>query len=114
MGFLLVAIGGALGSFSRYQLGSYITKKYQRKFPVGTFFINLTGAFLLGVLSSITMSKGAELFFFDGFLAAYTTFSTFMAESVQLIENGFRVKSILYIFTSILFGVMAYIVGVAI
>ena len=111
MEFLLVAIGGAFGSLSRYKLGLFIAKKYSKSFPLGTFLINLTGAFALGILNGLSLSKSGQLLFMDGFLAAYTTFSTYLFETFQLFEEGERRTSVGYLSLSILLGVLCYFLG---
>ncbi|MCX7951401.1 MAG: fluoride efflux transporter CrcB, partial [Clostridiales bacterium] len=77
MQYLLVGIGGALGSLVRYNLGKIISSKFKNIFPVSIFIINITGAMLLGLVSSIGVKNNLYLLLADGFLGAYTTFSTF-------------------------------------
>lgn len=114
MKLLLVAIGGALGSYARYALGKKIAEKTMGRFPAGTFIINITGAVLLGVVSSINTDVYAYALIGDGFLGAYTTFSTFMYEGVNLIQNNEKRNACIYITVSFVLGVLGYIAGVAI
>jgi len=88
MELLLVGIGGSLGSLVRYILGKRIAEKYSTTFPVGTFIINISGAFLLGIVSALEPGRSASLLIADGFLGAYTTFSTFMYEGFNLFEEN--------------------------
>ena len=57
MDLVFVGIGGALGSLARYRLGKVITEKSNSTFPIGTFIINITGAILLGLLSSLDTGR---------------------------------------------------------
>lgn len=111
MEYLFVGIGGIFGSISRYVLGKYISSKSGTSFPKGTFVINLTGAFLLGVLVSFNTSKNIYLLLGDGFLGAYTTFSTFIYEGMNLINEDDRINVVIYILCSIIFGVGLFVTG---
>lgn len=114
MKLLLVALGGCLGSITRYALGKKITEKTMGKFPAGTFIINITGAILLGIVSSVNTDVYCYALFGDGFLGAYTTFSTFMYEGVNLFQNSEKRNACIYIILSFILGVLGYIAGVAI
>lgn len=111
MNYILLAIGGALGSITRFKLGELIGRKNTTRFPLGTFFINITGAFLLGIVSTLVSNKQILLLLADGFLGAYTTFSTFMYEGFNLIENRKLLNATIYIFSSLILGVLGYLLG---
>lgn len=111
MSYILVGIGGAFGSLTRYSLGKLISKKTNNKFPFGTFVINITGAFLLGVVSSILANTNWYLLLAEGFLGAYTTFSTFMYEGFNLFKNNERLNAFTYICTSLILGVLSFMLG---
>lgn len=116
MNWVLVGLGGALGSLTRYRLGKWIADRFGTSavvFPLGTFIINITGAILLGVLSSMDMNNNLYLLFGDGFLGAYTTFSTFMYEGFNLFQNKKRLNAILYIAATLALGVIGYLIGYA-
>jgi CrcB protein len=88
--FGLVAIGGAFGSVVRYVASGYLTRG---DFPWGTFFVNLTGSFLLALLFFLAMGRGfitSELraLVFVGVFGGYTTMSTFSLETVSLLTEG--------------------------
>ncbi|MFL0250079.1 fluoride efflux transporter CrcB [Clostridium neuense] len=111
MEYILIGIGGAFGSLTRYKLGSIISKKTKSKFPLGTFIINITGAFLLGVLTSSGISKNMSLLLADGFMGAYTTFSTFMYEGFNLFQGRKKLNAFTYIFLSLILGVVGFYLG---
>lgn len=88
-----IAVAGALGALARYGLDGLISRRAPTSFPWGTFAINITGSFLLGLLFVVT----TERFRPDpwlrsavtiGFLGAYTTFSTLSLETYRLAEDG--------------------------
>lgn len=110
MNFILVGVGGALGSIARYSLGKVISEKSKSWFPLGTFVINITGALLLGVLSS-RGSSDMYLLLGDGFLGAYTTFSTFMYEGFNLFQDNKKLNAIIYILISLIFGIIGFSLG---
>ncbi|MDD2483649.1 MAG: fluoride efflux transporter CrcB [Eubacteriales bacterium] len=111
MNFLLVGLGGILGGISRYQLGKMISESVRTTFPVATFFINLCGAFLLGSLMAKTSGGSLYLLLGDGFLGAFTTFSTYMYESFSLFRENEKRNAIIYIVCSLLLGIVAYTFG---
>jgi CrcB protein len=111
MEYILVGVGGVFGSITRYLLGKYLSEKKDMIFPIGTFVINITGAILLGLVATFQSNRNLYLLFGDGFLGAYTTFSTFMYEGFSLIQDRERVNALLYITLSIILGVIGFILG---
>jgi len=111
MDLVFVGIGGALGSLARYKLGKVITEKSNTMLPIGTFIINITGAILLGLASSLVVSKNMYLLLGDGFLGAYTTFSTFMYEGFNLFQENEKMNAFTYVLGSLLLGVIGYVSG---
>ncbi|WMJ86396.1 fluoride efflux transporter CrcB [Anaerocolumna sp. MB42-C2] len=111
MELIFVGLGGALGSLTRYQAGKIISGKYSIAFPIGTFMINITGAILLGIISSMDAGKNIYLLFGDGFLGAYTTFSTFMYEGFQLFQKNKKLNAFTYIISSLVLGILGYGIG---
>jgi len=90
--FVLLLVGGALGSLSRY-LVSGITHKYiSGTFPWGTLMVNATGALIIGICWGLfelkDISPQTRIFVFIGFLGGYTTFSTFALETMNLVRDG--------------------------
>jgi fluoride exporter len=111
MGYLLVCIGGTFGSITRYSVGRKIIKHTKTIFPLATFFINISGAFLLGVLSSFTIGGNLYMLLTDGFLGAFTTFSTFMYEGFNLWQQNERLNAVTYITISIFLGILGFALG---
>lgn len=111
MDLVFVGIGGALGSLARFKLGKAISEKSKTTFPIGTFIINITGAILLGVVSSLDVSRNMYLLLGDGFLGAYTTFSTFMYEGFNLFQENEKMNAFTYVLGSLFLGLIGYVSG---
>ena len=114
---LVIALGGALGALSRYGLGVWISNKWIQGFPLHTFLINVSGAFLLGFLNilfieRLTVSPLWRLGIGVGFLGAFTTFSTFGFEVISLLEGGSFFTAGLYTSLSIIVGFTGVALGV--
>ncbi len=90
MTFVLLAIGGVLGALCRFHGARLIQARTQSNFPLGTFLINLTGSFVLGLGGAWVarhpgdVGTALALFLGTGFCGAYTTFSSFGFETIQL------------------------------
>ena len=110
--FLLVAAGGFLGAICRFGLNNFIQAKHQQPFPVGTLTVNVTGSFLLGMLFGYNQLP-QEVFFLlgSGFLGAYTTFSTFELEAVELLQRKQALLALLYLTVSVVLGLMLAYLG---
>ena len=114
---LVLALGGALGTLSRYGLGVWISGKWNQGFPLHTFLINISGAFLLGfinilLLERYTISPLWRLGIGVGFLGAFTTFSTFGFEVISLLEGGSFYTACLYTLLSVVVGFSGVALGV--
>jgi len=83
-----VALLGAAGAWARFYVGAAVAARWPSAFPLGTFTVNLTGGFLLGVLTGASITGDAMLMVGTGMLGAYTTFSTWMVEAQRLGEDG--------------------------
>lgn len=102
-----VALGGALGALMRYGVVAYLFPVLPNRFPIGTLTANVIGSCLIGVFYVVIMQKqwlGPEWRFFiiTGLLGAFTTFSTFSLESVQLWQYGHMALALGYIVLSLL------------
>lgn len=111
MEFLLVGVGGALGSLTRYGLGRLVACRYQKGFPLGTFLINISGALLLGVVYGLKLDTAGYNLLSYGFLGAYTTFSTFMAEGWMLFQGRKYLNLSTYIAGSLIAGIAGFVAG---
>jgi fluoride exporter len=116
--FLLVFAGGAAGSVLRWWTGVALGHRYQGRFPLATFLINVSGAFLIGALSTLFSiewyhrhESDLTALIMTGFLGGYTTFSSYQMETVTLHnEQAYRTAS-LYWFGSVVAGLAAAALG---
>jgi len=93
--YLVVAIGGALGSVGRFWLSGAIAQKFGETFPAGTLVVNITGCFVIGIFAALTGPEGRiwasptfRQFFMIGVLGGYTTFSSFSLQTLALARDG--------------------------
>jgi fluoride exporter len=112
--YLLVGFGGVLGSLARFSIGQILGKRTGSYLPLGTFAVNISGALLLGIFISSGCSHNAALFFAEGFLGAFTTFSTFMFESFTLIKNNKKRNAWVYMAASLGLGLAGFTLGIGI
>jgi fluoride exporter len=114
----LAATGGAIGASLRWWLGGLMAERFGATFPWHTLVVNVSGAFLLGVLMALSAERGIvgpnwRLFIGVGILGGYTTFSTLSYESVKLLEQGLVVQGLGNIFGSGVAGLVAVVAGLA-
>ena len=90
LAFLLLLAAGALGAGSRYVVDTLVQRVWMRTFPVGILLVNVTGSFLLGLLTGAALALDDSLVAIVGvgFLGAYTTFSTVSVETMLFAERG--------------------------
>src|ERR1700744_2560121 len=110
--YLLIAIGGALGSIARYVVGSTVANRMGTRFPYGTFVINLTACLIIGFFLAFAgrraeMNPAWRFLIPIGFVGAYSTFSTFEWETFVSMQTGAYLVAVLYVVLSILFGLLA-------
>jgi CrcB protein len=101
---------------ARYALGGWIMAKYGGRFPLGTFVINISGSFLIGVLMTLFTERMQphphwRLFLVVGVLGGYTTFSSFEYEIFQSVRDGARWMGMLYMTASVLLGYLGVWLG---
>ena len=115
-----MAVGGAgcLGAMLRYFVATVCARFFGTAFPIGTFIINIGGSFFLGWFLSLVgdrmpVSDTTRLAIAVGFTGAFTTFSTLMYESSSLLEDGAGMKAMLNLVGSLLVGLMAERLGMA-
>jgi fluoride exporter len=107
--YLVVLAGAGLGGLARYVAATWIMVKYGGRFPLGTFLINITGCFLIGVLMTLLTERlhphpNWRLFLVVGVLGGYTTFSSFEYETYQAVRDGARWMGMLYMTGSVVLG----------
>lgn len=111
-----VCLGGFFGAMARYYLSNQISQRFNRliSFPLATFFVNLIGCFLIGIVLNFDFTQNVYLLIVIGFLGAFTTFSTFAVEVVQLLETKQYTVALIYIVSSGVFGISCTIFGLII
>jgi CrcB protein len=113
--FVLIAVGGAAGSLLRYIIGGAVQRMSAAGFPIGTMFVNVSGCFLIGILlrQFLNMQVSPELraFLIVGFCGGFTTFSTFSAETLGLIEGGEYGRATSYVILSVVLCLAATFMG---
>jgi len=117
--FILIGLGGFLGANARYLLGGWVADRLGPGFPYGTFVINATGSFAIGLFMALVTDRfsappGLRLFFAIGFVGAYTTFSTFTYESVALLEARAYAAAAANLIGSVAIGLLAVVLGAAV
>lgn len=115
--FLLISLGAVLGANLRYWTGGWAAEKFGADLPYGTLIVNLSGSLLLGFFMAVVTERFVadprwRLFFAIGFLGAYTTFSTYTYESVNMILKGQAWLGALNLFGSVVLGVAAVVIGI--
>jgi CrcB protein len=115
--YLIIGVGGFVGANARYVIGGWVHQRWGASFPYGTFFINISGSFLLGLFATLAVryawSDHWRLLIAVGFIGAYTTFSTFEYETLQLVAEGRRYHAAaLNLLGSLLVGFVAAYLGV--
>ena len=114
---LAVAAGGATGSVARYVLGTLLMR-VSSGFPVSTLLINVAGSFLIGLLARLfdapDQNQVLRAALTVGICGGFTTFSTFSAETVTLLQQGKAGRAALYVTVSLVLGVLATFAGLAV
>jgi CrcB protein len=112
-----VGAGGLIGAPARFVVDQLVNSRTRGVFPWGTYVINATGAFILGLISGLVLYQGLghlpSALIGTGFCGAYTTFSTFSWETVRLIEEGTPSAAIWNIAGSLVAGLLAAAAGMA-
>jgi CrcB protein len=124
---VILAVGGALGTNARYWLAAWLNEASWRpqgtwlsSFPLGTFVINVTGSFVLGVVGIVFLERLPPehrdwfLFLGTGLCGGYTTFSTFEWETLQLLRNGSWMLATVNVVGSVAVGFLGVVLGAAV
>lgn len=117
--YILIALGGALGTVGRYWLSGVVDQTIGETFPWGTLIVNVTGCFVIGFFAAITGPDGrifvgsnARQFVMIGICGGYTTFSSFSLQTLNLMNNGEWFRAGSYIGLSVLFCLIGVWAGV--
>lgn len=107
---LLVFIGGGIGAIFRYLISLLLNKHF---IPWGTFFVNVLGCFMFGVLVGLVLQAQYKLLLLTGFCGGFTTFSTFASESAHLFTGTKHdfIKGVFYLTSTVIVGTIALFVG---
>jgi CrcB protein len=116
---LLVGLGGGIGSIARYLCQKWFNENYPHPFPWGTFAVNLTGCFLIGIIyatseKTAVLSPQTRLILITGICGGFTTFSSFAFENMNLLRTGDIVYFLSYTIASVVLGIAAVFGGIAI
>jgi fluoride exporter len=95
LSYLLIGIGGAIGSVVRFWVSGLIATRFGQTFPLGTVVVNVTGSFVIGLFAALSEPEGRWLinpslrqFFMIGICGGYTTFSSFSLQTLALVQEG--------------------------
>ena len=118
MNYLLVFIGGGLGSSLRHTINVVCARCVGTAFPYGTFIVNITGSIVMGLIAGYLAFKGEasqpwRLFLMTGILGGYTTFSAFSLDAALLYERGEFGLAIFYVLGSVAFSLAGLFAGLA-
>ena len=113
---ILIGIGGFIGGIARYLMASFFTKLIPSVFPYGTFVVNISGCFLIGIFYALSerykwLSPELRIFLTTGLCGGFTTFSSLMFEDITLLQASDYITALLYIITSIVLGLLAVFSG---
>ncbi|WP_457632579.1 fluoride efflux transporter CrcB [Oceanithermus desulfurans] len=115
--WIWIMAGGALGALGRYWVSGWVQQWAGSSFPWGTVGVNLIGSFLLGFVIQASLIGGwtgeLRLFVAVGFLGAFTTFSTFAFEALELLRAGQGAEALAYVGLNLVLGVLLVALGMA-
>ena len=114
---LVIMLGGGLGAVARFVVSTTVNEKVSVNFPYGTLVVNVIGSFIMGFLAMWLVEKLGlnpllRLAIFVGFLGAFTTFSTFSMETLNLFEEGLAFRAIMNMLVNVILSVLAVWLGV--
>lgn len=117
--FLIVLVGGSIGSGARYLTASYFTRSFPAAFPYGTFIVNISGCMLIGFIYGLSERNGwpsnqLRLFLTTGFCGGYTTFSSFTYENIKLLQSGDYLTFSIYSLASFALCLLGGFIGISV
>ena len=117
MNYIIVFIGGGIGSILRYLVSTVAKNFTSISFPFGTLTVNIVGSFLMGIVTALLINKitvnneSIRLLLAVGFLGGFTTFSSFSIETITLIEKHEIFYAIANVMTNLIFSLIAAYCG---
>jgi CrcB protein len=116
---LIVGAGSFVGGILRYLTQLYVQKIYPSSIPLGTLAANIIGCFIIGIIYGLAergnyLSPEMRLLLATGFCGGYTTFSSFAAENVSLLQSGEFFYAAVYILLSVILGFIAVYLGASV
>lgn len=117
--YLVLCLAGAGGTLARYWVSGFVQRLAGESFPLGNFMVNLSGCLLFGLVYALVENRGGlpgdlRLYVLTGFMGAYTTFSTYMFESVALMQHGQWFEASVNLLGQTVLGVACIIAGLAV
>ena len=114
--YLCVLAGGGVGALLRFVIASAVAVRFPGRFPLGTFLINVTGSFGIGLIMTLfveryTVHENWRLLLVTGVLGGYTTFSSFEYEALVSLKTGNAQMGLLYVVSSVFSGFCAVWLG---
>ena len=114
--YLMVMAGGAVGSLARYLAATAIVSRFNGRFPLWTFVVNVSGCYLMGIVMTLLTREAAphpnwRLLLVVGFLGGYTTFSSFAYETFTAARDGAPWVGLLNVLASVVVGYLAVWLG---
>ncbi len=116
---LFISLGAVIGANLRYLVSMWAAERFGVSFPYGTFLVNVSGCFVIGLFyglgeTRIPITPELRLFFAVGLLGAYTTFSSFGFETINLLRDGDLWLGVFNVAGSNLLGLLAVVAGLAV
>jgi CrcB protein len=117
--YLVLSLAGAAGTLARFWVGGFVQRLVGDAFPFGNFLVNLSGCLLFGLVYALVENRSGlpgelRLYVLTGFMGAYTTFSTYMFESVALLQHGQWLAASANIIGQTLLGIVCIMAGLAV
>jgi CrcB protein len=117
--YLVLSLAGAAGTLARFWVGGFVQRLSGEAFPFGNFLVNLSGCLLFGLIYALVENRSGlpgelRLYVLTGFMGAYTTFSTYMFESVALLQHGQWLAASANLFGQTVLGIVCIMAGLAV